>query len=76
MQICIKYTAKWQIKNNPKYKWTTCKKLVNTKTGKEVAKTRFGNSNKVGYYIDGIFIKYQDLKRSIELIPKKVKAPF
>lgn len=76
MQISINYTAKWQIKNNTSYKWTTCKKLVNTKTGKEVAKTKFGNSNKAGYYIDAIFVKCEDLKDLIELIPKNSELPF
>jgi len=76
MQISIIYVAKWQIKNNEKYKWTTCKKLVNTSTGREIIKTTFGNSKEPGYYIDGVFIKCKDLRLMLELIPKKTKCPF
>lgn len=76
MRIQVTYTAKWQIKWNENYKFTTCKKLINCKTGKEVAKTIFGNSKDFGYYIDGKFIKYSELKKLIELIPKVIDCPF
>lgn len=76
MIISINYISKWQIKNATHYKWTTCKKLVNTRTGKEIMKTKFGNSNKVGYYINGSFVKCEDLKNMIELIPKDNYCPF
>jgi hypothetical protein len=76
MRISINYIAKWQLKSNPKYKWTTCKKMVNTNTGKEILKTTFGNGKEVGYYIDGRFIKCIDLKNQIELIPKIEYCPF
>ena len=71
MKIQVTYTAKWQIKKATYYKWTTCKKLINCRTGKEVLKTTFGNSKEAGYYIEGDFIKCSDLKNSIELIPTK-----
>ena len=76
MRISINYIAKWQLKSNPKYKWTTCKKMVNTNTGKEILKTTFGNGKEAGYYIDGRFIKCIDLKNQIELIPKIEYCPF
>ncbi len=76
MQISITYIAKWRIIDAPHYKWTTCKKLVNTRTCREVLKTTFGNSNKAGYYIDGKFVKCEDLKSIIELIPKQEFSPF
>ena len=76
MIISINYTAKWQLKSNPKYKWTTCRKLVNTLTGNEIMKTRNGNGIEAGYYIDGRFIKCCDLKNEIELIPIKELLPF
>lgn len=76
MTISINYVAKWQIKNNPKYKWTTCRKLVNVITGNEILKTRNGNGIEAGYYIDGKFTKCCDLKNQIELIPKIELLPF
>ena len=75
MTISINYTAKWQLKSNPKYKWTTCKKLVKNNTSNEIKKIVFGNGKEVGYYIDGRFIKCRDLKNELELIPKE-KLPF
>jgi hypothetical protein len=73
MRINITYIAKWYIKDNPHYKWTICKKLVNTKTNKEILKTTFGNGKESGYYIDGVFVKCCDLKDKLELIQKNVK---
>ena len=68
MRISINYLAKWQIKGNENYKWTTCKKLVNTKTNREIIKTKFGNGKEVGYYIDGNFVKCIYLKNKLEKI--------
>lgn len=76
MQIKVTYTAKWQLKDNTYYKWTTCKKLINCRTNKEVVKTKFGNGKEMGYYIDGKFIKCCDLKNNLELIPKQKTCPF
>lgn len=74
MTLTVNYTAKWQLKSNPKYKWTTCKKLINCQTGNEIKKTIKGAS--AGYYIGKDFIKLEDLKSQIELIPKKEYTPF
>lgn len=65
MNISINYVAKWELKNNPKYKWTTCKKLVNTAIGKEIIKTTFGNGKDIGYYIDSKFVKCTELKNQL-----------
>jgi hypothetical protein len=75
MRITVTYTAKWQLKNAPWYKWTDCKKLINTKTGKEIMKTLKGSQ--AGYYIDRNFVKLQDMKEGgmVELIPKN-DCPF
>jgi hypothetical protein len=77
MNIQVTLKAKWQLKEFPKYKWTECKKLVNTNTGKIIKKTSNGNSCKVGYYINRKFIKVEDIvsKKLIEPIPKE-KTPF
>lgn len=76
MKVNVTYIAKWQIIDNTYYKWTTCKKLINCRTGKEVLKTKFGNGKEAGYYIDNIFVKCCDLKNLIELIPKNKSSPF
>ena len=76
MTISITYEAKWRLKNNSRYVWTTCKKMVDLATNREVKKTLFGNSNKAGYYVDGRFIKCVDLRSELELIPKKELLPF
>lgn len=75
MTISIIYELKWELKSNPIYKFTTCKKLVNCKSGKEIKKTKFGNSSEMGYYIDGKFVKYSELKKDIQKI-KTEKPPF
>jgi len=76
MTISIKYTGKWWLKTNHKYVVTSCKKMVNTNTSREIKKTVFGNSNEPGYYIDGRFIKCCDLRNELDLIPKKEYCPF
>jgi hypothetical protein len=73
MIITVNYTAKWQLKNKPYYKWTFCKKLINCRTNREIKKTI--KSGIVGYWIGKEFIKLSDLKTQIELIPKE-KTPF
>jgi len=74
MKIQVTYYAKWQIKDATWYKWTTCKKLINCKTGREIKKTTKGSQ--AGYYIEGDFVKISDLKNRVELIPIKEKLPF
>lgn len=60
MIITVSYFAKWQLKSNPKYKWTNCKKLINCQTGNEIKKTIKGAT--AGYYIGKDFVKLSDLK--------------
>lgn len=76
MNISINYITKWQIKGNENYKWTTCKKLVNTKTNREIKKTIFGNSKEAGYYINGKFVKCSELVDMLEKIKVKEYCPF
>lgn len=73
MTIQVNYIAKWQLKDNPKYKWTTCKKLINCQTSKEITKTL--KNGVAGYWIGKNFIKLSDLKNNVELI-KEMKTPF
>ena len=73
MFIQVTYTAKWQLKDYSYYKWTTCKKLINCKTGQEIKKVTKGFQ--VGYYINRHFISLKVLRNSIELI-KENDCPF
>jgi len=74
MNIKVSYIAKWQLKNMPQYKWTECKKLINTRTGNEIKRTLKGMT--AGYWVGKDFIKLDELKKRIELIPKKEYCPF
>lgn len=73
MVITVNYIAKWQLKDKPYYKWTTCRKLINCKTNREIKKTT--KSGIPGYWIGKEFIKLSELKKQIELIPKE-RYPF
>jgi|LakMenEpi03Aug12_release.lakeMendotaPanAssembly.Ray.scaffolds.fasta_scaffold434111_3 hypothetical protein len=73
MNILCSYKAKWRLKDNPIYVWTECKKLINTRTSREIKKTIKGT--KSGYWIGKKFIPFFDLKDKIELIPKE-SLPF
>jgi hypothetical protein len=73
MIIQVNYIAKWQFKEYPHYKITTCKKIINCKTGRVIKCTKNGGS--VGYFISDKFFKKSDINQYIELIPK-IKTPF
>jgi hypothetical protein len=73
MNVQVNFTAKWQLKGNEKYRWTTCRRLINCQTGRIINKSIKGSQ--VGYWIGKEFIKLSDLKSRIELIPKQ-KTPF
>ena len=73
MTIQINLNAKWRLKSNHNYVWTTCKRLVNLKNNRICKKTVNGKGTQLGYFIDRKFIKLKEL--NVELIPK-VKLPF
>ena len=73
MTVQVIFTVKWQFKEYPHYKITTCKKIINCKTGKIIKCTKNGGS--IGYYISSVFFKKSDINNFIELIPKQDK-PF
>ena len=73
MQVTVLFTVKWEFKDNPHYKISTCKKIINCKTGKIIKCTKSGGS--VGYFISGIFYKKSDINKHIQLI-KVTKCPF
>lgn len=73
MIIQINFTVKWQFKKHDYYKISTCKKVINCKTGRIIKCTKNGGS--MGYFIAGRFYKKSDINNHIELIPKN-KLPF
>jgi hypothetical protein len=74
MLISKNYDLKWQIKFAPNYKFSTCKKLFNTKTRREIKKIVNGGS--IGYCINGKFYSLTFLKNKIEKIVQKEYCPF
>ena len=73
MNVLCNYKSKWRHKVFHHYVWTECKKLINSKTNKEIKKTIKGY--KAGYYINRNFVSLEKLKSEIELIPKQ-NCPF
>ena len=71
--ILIRYTLKWEVDFAPHYQFTTCKLLVNTKTGKVLKKV--SNSGSIGYILQGKFYSLTKLKNHVKKITEN-KLPF
>ena len=76
MRYTVSYVVdlRWQLKGKTNYKWSVCKRLYNTRTGREIKKTMKGRS--VGYWIGKKFYSLTYLRTQLELIPKKEILPF
>jgi len=72
--VPIKLNLKWQFKDNPNFKVSTCKKIVNCQTKKILKKTMSGRS--VGFNIGDKFYKLSSINDFLELIPEKRFCPF
>lgn len=68
------YNLKWQLKFAPNYKISTCGKIFNIKTGKELKKTINGGYS-IGYWISSRFYTLKKLRNYLEII-KKTEVPF
>jgi len=73
MIVQVNFTVKWQLKEFPHYKISTCKKVINCQTGKIIKYTKNGGS--VGYFIAGKFYKKSNIDDFIEVISSP-KYPF
>ena len=73
MIVQVNFLVKCQFKEYPHYKISTCKKIINCRTGKIIKCTKSGGS--IGYYINSVFFKKSDINKHIEIIPK-IKTPF
>jgi hypothetical protein len=59
---------KYEIKGNPEYQVTECRKVFNMKSGRQIKKTI--NSGMVGFWISRKFIKESELRiKKIENLP-------
>lgn len=72
-RISVNYSLKWQLRENDKYVWSSCGKLFNLKSGREIKKTLNGGSK--GYWIERKFITLENLRSKIERV-KKSDCPF
>jgi hypothetical protein len=67
------YAYNWELDFAPEYKFTTCKKCINTKTGRQIKKAY--NSRCLGYNIRGKFYSLTFLRQHL-VRPKTIKIPF
>lgn len=74
MLISKHYDLKWQVKFATHYQFSSCKKLFNIQTKREIKKVINGGS--IGYCINGKFYSLTFLRNYIEKIPKKEYCPF
>jgi hypothetical protein len=72
--ISINYDLKWRHKQHHNYRWSSCGKLINIKTGRKIKKTVNGRS--VGYWIKGKFFTLTTLRTQLEKIPHQEYTPF
>jgi hypothetical protein len=64
--ISVTYTYNYQINFATEYKFTTCKKLFNNKTGRRIKQVY--NNSCIGYNIRGKFYSLTRLRKDLELI--------
>ena len=71
--ISITYTLKYELDFAPNYKFTTCKKCINCKTGREIRKVYQKGS--IGYCIAGRFYSLKYLRPHLIKIKQSI-CPF
>lgn len=69
----ITYTCKYELSFAPQYKWSTCGKCYNSKTGRLIKQVVKGGS--IGYVIKGKFYTVSYLRTQLEKI-KEINCPF
>ena len=73
IRISTDYHLKWQIKDLPHIQISTCKKIINTKTGRQLKETI--NCYTKGFWIGRKFIPTNKINNHIEKIEKQY-CPF
>ena len=74
IEFNVKYRAKYRLKDNENYIFSTCGLCFNLKSGKLVKQITKGYT--IGYLINGKFKSLEVLRQNLELIPKKEILPF
>ena len=70
----VNYTCKYQLSFAANYKWSTCGKCFNAKTGRLIKQVMQVGS--IGYKIGGKFCSLRTLRKQLQKIPTKEKLPF
>ena len=73
IEFTVKYLAKYRLKNNQHYIFSTCGLCFNKKKGKLVK--QITKKYTIGYLIDGKFRSLDRLREELEIIPKNI-LPF
>jgi len=68
--VNVSFKVYWQFKDLPWLKVTKCKKIINCKTGTVL------KQHARGFFVNGRYIKRNELNRHIKKIPKKQYLPF
>ena len=74
LEFTTKHIAKYRLKSNPNYVYSTDKLCYNTKTGRVINQILKGST--IGYVINGKFKSLDNLRKDLELIPKQEYCPF
>lgn len=74
IEFTTKHIAKYRLKSNPNYIYSTDKICYNTKTGRVINQILKGST--IGYVINCKFKSLNSLRLDLELIPKKEYCPF
>ena len=72
--ISINYTLVFELKNYPEYKFTKCKKCINSKTSRIIKQVY--NNGCIGYNIRGKFKSLHSLRNQLIKIKQKEQLPF
>lgn len=71
--ISVNYTIKFELDFAPNYKWTSCGKCFNSKSGRIIKQVYVGGS--IGYCINGKFKSLKSLRSHLTKI-KIENCPF
>ena len=74
IEFTVNYKAKYRLKNNTNYIYSTSGLCFNLKTNNLIKQITKGYT--IGYIIDGKFKSLQVLRSELEIIPKKEILPF
>ena len=73
ISISINYTLKFELSFAPHYKWTSCGKCFNTKSGRQIKQAY--NNGCIGYSINGKFKSLKLLRTQLNKI-QEINCPF